>query len=75
MTDKVACEIYLAMNEDGGWIVTDQEDEALSKLGEDQGGYQARIVRLTVKMAPPVMTEATVDIPDEAGKEIETQVA
>jgi hypothetical protein len=65
---KINCEIYLAMNEDGGWIVTNDEGEALSALAENEGGWLARVVKVTVKMAPPVMAEATVDVPDEAGK-------
>jgi hypothetical protein len=74
---KTTCEIYLAMNEDGDWIVTHDESEALSKLAEDAGGYQARVVKLTVKIAPPVMTEAEIDVPGEAGEttEIETEAA
>jgi hypothetical protein len=75
MTEKTTCEIYIAMNEDGGWVVTNDESEALSKLGEDEGGSLARVVKVTVKMAPPVMFEATVDVPDEAGQTVETETA
>lgn len=74
---KKTCEIFIAMNEDGDWIVTDEESTALEKLAEDQGGYHARVVKLTVKMSPPVMTEAEVEVSDEAGetKAIETEAA
>jgi hypothetical protein len=77
MTDKKTCEIYVAMNEDGDWIVETDESEALSKLAEDCGGYHARVVKLTVKMAPPKMAEAVVEVPDEAGQTvgIETEAA
>jgi hypothetical protein len=77
MTDKVTCEIFIAMNEDGGWIVCTDDSEALSNLAESEGGYHARVVKLTVKMTPPAMTEAEVDVPDEAGetKEIEAEAA
>lgn len=77
MTDKVTCEIFLAMNEEGEWIVTDLEEHALEKLAEDMGGYHARVVKLTVKMSPPVMSEATITVPDEAGEtsSIETEAA
>jgi hypothetical protein len=77
MTDKVTCEIYIAMNEDGDWVVSTDESEALTDLTSDAGGYEARIVKLTVKMAPPVMIEAEVEVPDEAGetKKIETEAA
>ena len=53
MAEKVTCEIFIAMNEDGNWIVESEESEALSKLAEDQGGYHARVVKITVKMTPP----------------------
>jgi hypothetical protein len=63
--------------EDGGWIVTSDDSEALSTLAENEGGWLARVVKITVKMTPPVMAEATVDVPNEAGetKEIETEAA
>jgi hypothetical protein len=65
------------MNEDGDWIVTTDDTEALTKLGEDMGGLLCRIVKVAVKMTPPVMAEATVDVPNEAGstEEIETEAA
>jgi hypothetical protein len=77
MPDKISCEIFIACNEDDDWIVTHDESEALEKLAENAGGYQARVVKLTVKMTPPVMTETAVDIPDEAGstQAIEAQAA
>lgn len=71
MADKIACELWLAMNEDGGWVVVTDESDALTQLGENEGGYLARVVKVTVNMAPPVMTEATVNIPDEQGQQIE----
>jgi hypothetical protein len=69
MTDRVECEIFIAMNEDGGWVVTNEEREALSDLEEVEGGYRARVIKIIVRMAPPLaMTEAVVDIPDEVGQ-------
>jgi hypothetical protein len=67
MTDKIAVEIFIAMNEDGSWVAATDESDALAKLAEDEGGYHARVVKITVKMAPPKMAEAAVDVPDEAG--------
>jgi hypothetical protein len=64
----IDCEIYLAMNEDGGWIVTNDEGDALTQLSENEGGYLARVVKVTVKMTPPKMTEATVTVGADAGK-------
>jgi hypothetical protein len=65
------CEIFIAMNEDGDWIVETDESDALNKLSEDAGGYHARVVKLTVTMSPPKMTEAKVVVPDEAGQSLE----
>jgi hypothetical protein len=73
MTDLVSCEIYLAMNEDKDWIVTDDESAALEKLAEDQGGYHARVVKVTVRMSPPVMAEATAEVPNDAGQIVEAK--
>lgn len=75
--NKIACEIYVAMNEDGGYVVHIDESEVLNRLAEDEGGYMARVVKVTVKMAPPQMTEAEVEVPDEAGetKALEVEAA
>jgi hypothetical protein len=73
MTNRVNCEIFIAMNEEGDWIVTHDESDALNQLSNDVGGYQARVVKVTVTMAPPVMAEAEIEIPEEAGKEVETK--
>lgn len=64
----ISCEIFIAMNEDGGWVVGNDESEMLSKLGDDEGGYHARIVKVVVNMDPPKMDEVTVEVPATAGK-------
>ena len=71
--EKTTVEIFIAMNEDGDFVVVKDESEALELLASDCGGYLARVVKITVNMAPPVMAEAKVEVPDEAGetKEIE----
>jgi hypothetical protein len=68
MSDKVECEIFVAMNEESDWVVVAEESEALEKLANEAGGYQARVVKVTVKMSPPAMSEASVEVPDEAGE-------
>jgi hypothetical protein len=75
--EKHLVEVFIAMNEDGDWIVVADESEALTKLAEEVGGYQARVVKVAVKMAPPVMTEAEIEVPDEAGEtqEMKAEVA
>lgn len=66
-TETKACELWIAMNEDGDWIVTTEESDALSDLIENQGGYYARVVKVIVRMTPPVVPETTVDVPDDVG--------
>ena len=66
--EKTTVEIWIAMNEDGDYVVVKDESEALEQLINDCGGYHCRIVKLAVTMAPPRATEATVDVPDEAGE-------
>jgi hypothetical protein len=68
MSEKIECTVFIAMNEDGDFVVVTDESDALSTLNDDVGGYSARIVKVVVKMTPPTMTEATVDVPDEAGE-------
>jgi hypothetical protein len=69
------CRILVAMNEDGDWVVTDDESDALSKLSNDVGGYHARVVAITVHMSPPVMPEASVTVPDDAGETVSIEAA
>jgi hypothetical protein len=71
MTDKVQCELWIAINEDGGYVVVIDESEALEKLIEDEGGYAARVVKITALVRPPVIEAVVIDVPDEAGKTVE----
>jgi hypothetical protein len=66
--EKTTVEIFIAMNEDGDFVVVKEESEALEQLASDCGGWHVRVVKITVKMSPPQATEATVDVPDEAGE-------
>jgi hypothetical protein len=67
------CEIFIAINQDGDWIVTDDETSALETLSLEQGGHHARVVKVKVKVSPPVMAEAEIVIPDEAGQTVEVE--
>lgn len=71
MADKHEFELYVAINEDGGFIVTKDESEALGKLGDDEGGYAARVIRVTLKAALPKIIETACEAPDE-NEETET---
>lgn len=66
-TKLVDVELFVAMNEEGDWVVVTEESEALTELGEQQGGYHARVVKVTVKMSPPRMDETTLMIPESSG--------
>jgi hypothetical protein len=71
MTDKHKIEVWIAMNEDGDYVVGTDENEASERFDEQIGGFARRVAKLNVKMAPPVIEEIEVDIPDTAGETIE----
>lgn len=75
MTKSIDCEIWIAMNEDGDWSVSVDEDDALPELATQQGGYAARVVKITVTMSAPVITEASVTVPDDARDTVQTEVS
>ena len=66
---KTTIELFLAINEDGGWIVCKDESDALNDLAEQEGGYAARVVKLNVSVSLPTITETDVDVADEAHEE------
>lgn len=65
MAKQVTAELWVAMNEDGDWVVVTNESEALRELAEQWGAYATRVVKVSVTMTPPVVTEVTVAVPDE----------
>jgi hypothetical protein len=67
MPDKVTCEIYSGINEEGNWIITGEESSALADLAEFQGGYHAKVVKLTVKIAT--------NVHDDAGETLRLEVS
>jgi hypothetical protein len=77
MIDKVECGIFLAINEEGNYEVGTDEEEASTRLMENQGSYHCRLIKITAKAAPPQVIETELDIPDEAGetRQIETEAA
>lgn len=70
MTTKTECTIYLAINEDGDYAVHADEVDAVDLLHEDHSDSMCRVVKLTVKIAPPALIEASVDVPDETGETV-----
>lgn len=75
MANKVTCELFIAINEEGDWSVATDESDALSTLQDEQGGYQCRVVKVSVKIEPPVMAETEIDVPAEAVHIAEGKVA
>lgn len=67
----IACEIFVAMNENGEWIMTNDSAEAVERLKEDMGGELARVVKVTINMSPPEMPESSIDIPDNSGDTVQ----
>ena len=68
MPDKVEAEIFIAMNEDGNYVVSADDNEVLELFDSDVGGICRKVVKLTVKITPPEVEEVSVDIPDTAGE-------
>jgi hypothetical protein len=81
MTTRTTITIFVAMNEDGAWVMSDDEDAAHEQFEEEHGedsGCSPRIVKLNVTMAPPIVTEADeappvvtevdVMVPDDTGQ-------
>lgn len=75
---KTKCEIYLAINEDGDFEVRSEgESEATEALVENYGGTMVRVVKITAFVTAPKLTEAEIDVSDEAGatEPVETEAA
>ena len=77
MTDKMECEIFIVMDDCGNYAVGATADEVNEVFDRDIGGSVRRTAKIIAKMAPAVLSEATVDIPDEAGStdQVEAEAA
>jgi len=67
MFDKHEVELWVAMNEDGGYSVSTDESEVLNDLIQAQGGNAARVVKVTLQMTAPRVDEVAGEVPDDAG--------
>ena len=74
MINKIECEIWIAMDEDGNWRVSKEQDDVISDIS-DERGLCIRTARVTVKMAPPQVAEFEVDIPDDPSETEEEEKA
>jgi hypothetical protein len=66
-------EVWIAMNEDGDYEVAKDEDEVVDLWNENVGGLSRRLVRLRVRMSAPVVTEADVNVREEAGQTVNVE--
>jgi hypothetical protein len=67
-------EVWIAMNEDGDYEVAKDEDDVVDLWNENVGGLSRRLVKLKVTMSAPVITEADVNVPEEAGHAVNVEI-
>jgi hypothetical protein len=57
---------YVAVNEDGDFAVCTEESDALETLANEQGGYNARVIAVTLKgVELPRTVEVEIQAPPE----------
>src|ERR1700720_535207 len=67
-------EVWIAMNEDGDYEVAKDEDDVVDLWNENVGGLSRRLVRLRVTMSAPAVSEADVNVPEEAGQAVNVEI-
>ena len=60
----VEAEVFLAINEDGGYEVGTDADEAGERLDEQHGGYHRRIIKLVLTVPLPRVAEVVGVMPE-----------
>ena len=70
-------EIYIAMDSEGDYgVASDDFDTALENLTESYGAAgPVRVVKVTVHMDAPTISEAEVTVPADAGQTVTAEVA
>lgn len=72
--EPVIADIWLAANEDGGYQVGIDEEEAGSRLDECEGGYQRRMVKISVDITAilpaPIEVEAAIPEREDGSYEL-----
>lgn len=71
MPNMIDVVLWVAMNENEEFVVTMSEAEALCDLVEGKVCSCARVIKVTVRMSPPLIPEVSVAVPDDAGKTVE----
>jgi hypothetical protein len=73
--EKSSIEVWICFNEDGDAAASlEGPTEARESLVEDCGGACMRTVKLTAQVTLPVIVEAEIDVPDEAGETQKVEV-
>ena len=73
-TQKFDCKFYLAINEDGVFIVTKYPENALEELGSCKYGYFARVYEITLVVAGAEAQVFTAELPEPKGEPVEIRV-
>jgi hypothetical protein len=64
-------ELFIAIDSDGDYAFGTDVDEAITAYNDNIGGcLPLRVAKITVTMRPPVVTEASVTVGDEARQEV-----
>jgi hypothetical protein len=63
--------VFIAMDSDGDFAFGTDSEEAITAYNDNIGGCSPlRVVQITVTMQPPVVTEASVTVGNEAGQNV-----
>lgn len=75
MSETHTLEVFLAVDVDGDWRAAADEAEAITLYGEEVGSLPIRVVKINVTLTLPEIAEASVTVPDEAGRTVTAEVA
>jgi hypothetical protein len=74
MATKKTCEVWMIVDDDGNYEVGADRSDAGERFDDNIGGTgPRRVVRIDVKITPPQVEDAEIDVADEAGEQIETK--
>lgn len=64
-------DVFVCMDSDGDYEIGKEAEDAITNYNDNIGGcLPLRVIKLKVVMAPPVITETTVEVKDEAGQQV-----
>jgi hypothetical protein len=72
--NRISLELWVAVNEKGDYDVGTTEEQAATRLTENQDAH-CRMVKLVVLVTPPSTTEAAIEIPDDVGHAVDINTA